>query len=160
MSIHPATARTVDLQASGLLWLINACVLHPRGYALAADPNHPIEIVLLGDGQEIVTFADSMHETIDGRFAEVNKLLAPRDVNLTDPETVVIPLPPDLPPTLSGTQPRFRPEIVKNAVYSPGETVDEGEPCPLCGKVSDGTHEPGVSPSCNPNTTDENEENE
>lgn len=45
----------VDLRADGLLWLINRCVFHPRGYALGMDKDTG-DFVLLGDGSEPFTF--------------------------------------------------------------------------------------------------------
>lgn len=41
----------VDLRADGLLWLINATTFHPRGFALAVDPDTGA-FTLLGDGLE------------------------------------------------------------------------------------------------------------
>lgn len=44
-----------DLRDSGLLWLINRSVLHPRGFALAltvADDGEATGWSLLGDGSE------------------------------------------------------------------------------------------------------------
>lgn len=46
-----------NLWESGLLWLINASLLHPRGYALAAvfddnDPNTVTSLIVVGDGSE------------------------------------------------------------------------------------------------------------
>jgi hypothetical protein len=57
-----ATARPLDeLRSSGLLWLINATVFHPRGLALALITNDAGMIVgwrLLGDGREPWQFND------------------------------------------------------------------------------------------------------
>lgn len=41
----------VDLHDDGLLWLVNRCVFHPRGFALGHKPGTD-EFVLLGDGSE------------------------------------------------------------------------------------------------------------
>jgi hypothetical protein len=41
----------VDLIEDGLLWLINASVFHPRGFALAIAPSTG-ELTLMGDGTE------------------------------------------------------------------------------------------------------------
>jgi hypothetical protein len=43
-----------DLRASGLLWLINRALLHPRGYALAlhVEGGEAVGWSLLGDGSE------------------------------------------------------------------------------------------------------------
>lgn len=48
-------SKPVDLQADGLLWLINRQVFHPRGYALGYDPE-TLAFVLVGDGSEPYTF--------------------------------------------------------------------------------------------------------
>jgi hypothetical protein len=50
-----------DLKTSGLLWLINAAVLHPRGYALAlvylnGAEGDPVGWQLLGDGSQAWVF--------------------------------------------------------------------------------------------------------
>lgn len=48
-----------ELRSTGLLWLINASVLHPRGYAMALhydDDMHCIGWSLLGDGSEPWSF--------------------------------------------------------------------------------------------------------
>jgi YD repeat-containing protein len=61
-----------DLRASGLLWLINASVFHPRGYALAfryTDDGRLAGWHLLGDGTEPWVFEDG--PDIDERFAAV-----------------------------------------------------------------------------------------
>lgn len=50
-----------ELRDSGLLWLINATVFHPRGYALAVHRNDAGDTTgwsLLGDGAESWTFRD------------------------------------------------------------------------------------------------------
>jgi len=49
-----------DLRSSGLLWLINATVFHPRGYALALhfdDEGNAVGWSLMGDGSEVWQFA-------------------------------------------------------------------------------------------------------
>ncbi len=43
--------KPVDLHGSGLLWLINRQVFHPRGYALAVDPDSKA-CYLMGDGSK------------------------------------------------------------------------------------------------------------
>lgn len=48
-----------ELSDSGLLWLINAVVFHPRGYALALDASPSGDVTgwaLLGDGSEPWSF--------------------------------------------------------------------------------------------------------
>ena len=43
--------QSIDIQKTGLLWLINRVVFHPRGFALGYD-SETREFTLLGDGQE------------------------------------------------------------------------------------------------------------
>lgn len=67
----------VDLQESGLLWLINRVVFHPRGFALGMVKSEPdrdlLGWVLLGDGRMPWTFDD------EGDYlARVNRLFAAR----------------------------------------------------------------------------------
>lgn len=67
-----------DLRPSGLLWLINTSLLHPRGFAIAVVLNDADEAVgwrLLGDGREPWQFAEN---TVDGHFADAQATLAPR----------------------------------------------------------------------------------
>ena len=48
-----------DLRPTGLLWLINTTVFHPRGYALAVhfdDEGNAVGWSLMGDGTERWTF--------------------------------------------------------------------------------------------------------
>jgi hypothetical protein len=50
-----------DLRTSGLLWLINRVVFHPRGFALGlvvAEDGQPVGWDLLGDGSEPWRFED------------------------------------------------------------------------------------------------------
>lgn len=63
-----------ELQTTGLLWLINRVVFHPRGYALAVvkDENKVLGFELLGTGEEIFVFDEN---TDDEKFAMVKKLL-------------------------------------------------------------------------------------
>ncbi len=74
----PPTARPFEeLTESGLLWLINASVLHPRGVALALvfdDAGHATGWRLLGDGGEPWSFPDGpeIHE----RFRAANATIA------------------------------------------------------------------------------------
>jgi hypothetical protein len=48
-----------ELRDSGLLWLINRVVFHPRGYALALEmrDGQAVGWKLLGDGSEVWGFA-------------------------------------------------------------------------------------------------------
>jgi hypothetical protein len=65
-----------ELSASGLLWLINASVFHPRGYALALHRNTMTNEIegwsLVGDGSEPWSFSDeglpAGYPTIDELF--------------------------------------------------------------------------------------------
>lgn len=56
--------RIVNLVDSGLLWLINKVVFHPRGYMLGAanpdDPGGPF--LLMGDGSQPVVFGKDIDE--------------------------------------------------------------------------------------------------
>lgn len=70
----------IDLKSTGLLWLLNASVLHPRGFALglARDPESG-EIVgwkLLGDGSEPWVFEGAADGSCDQNFADVEALFA------------------------------------------------------------------------------------
>jgi hypothetical protein len=62
-----------ELQNTGLLWLINRIVFHPRGYALAFNMmgNKINGWSLLGDGSEVWTFKE---EDDDECFAKVKAL--------------------------------------------------------------------------------------
>ncbi len=59
--IGPQAKPWADLRSSGLLWLINAAVFHPRGFALAVieEGGQPTGWRLLGDGREPWSFASS-----------------------------------------------------------------------------------------------------
>jgi hypothetical protein len=66
-----------DLRSSGLLWLINRVVFHPRGWALgmAFDcDDEPIGWKLLGDGSEPWRFEIDEHEE-DALFEAVKQTL-------------------------------------------------------------------------------------
>lgn len=52
----------VDLREDGLLWLINRTTFHPRGFALALEPDGSFS--LLGDGGEPWRFADGMEDDL------------------------------------------------------------------------------------------------
>lgn len=69
-----------DLRESGLLWLINRVVLHPRGYALAIhyegdadDLGAALGWSLMGDGTEVWGYHSSVPE--DEVFAKIKALL-------------------------------------------------------------------------------------
>jgi hypothetical protein len=63
----------VELAPSGLLWLINAAVFHPRGYALAlvvdTTTGETAGWTLLGDGSEPWSYADSCNDRFDAAEA-------------------------------------------------------------------------------------------
>ncbi|HET8643236.1 MAG TPA: hypothetical protein VFM37_14965 [Pseudonocardiaceae bacterium] len=65
-----------ELSESGLLWLINAVVFHPRGFALALAMNTATGEVtgwdLVGDGTEPWSYADP----VDDRFTAAEATLA------------------------------------------------------------------------------------
>lgn len=67
-----------ELRDSGLLWLMNRVVFHPRGWALAFHYDSNDVLVgwsLLGDGAEVWSMGiDGEDET----FAKVQALLAPK----------------------------------------------------------------------------------
>jgi hypothetical protein len=70
-----------ELRDAGLLWLINATVLHPRGFALALHyprlgAAEPDGWVLEGDGTEAWVFPDASAQE---PFAAVQALLRPRE---------------------------------------------------------------------------------
>lgn len=63
-----------DLRSSGLLWLINAALLHPRGFAMAIvlqDDGTASGWQLLGDGSEPWQFGDD----VDEPFRQVEETL-------------------------------------------------------------------------------------
>lgn len=65
----------IDLRDSGLLWLINRVVFHPRGFALAllVRNGEAVGWELLGDGEEVWTMGDGINE--EALFAKVQNLL-------------------------------------------------------------------------------------
>ncbi len=66
-----------ELRETGLLWLINRVVLHPRGFALALhfdDDGNATGWSLVGDGSEPWAFP---HELEDELFQKVSELLKP-----------------------------------------------------------------------------------
>lgn len=62
----------VDLRRDGLLWLINRCVFHPRGYALGYDEENG-SFWLLGDGHEPWQFLQGAEDT--ARMARIKELM-------------------------------------------------------------------------------------
>ena len=85
-----------ELRDSGLLWLINRVVFHPRGWALSlvyrkrevselASGGEVLGWKLVGDGTEVWTMVDPSpelieqgHKTEDELFALVQALLSPK----------------------------------------------------------------------------------
>lgn len=78
----------VELRETGLLWLLNRVVFHPRGFALALhftdDLSECVGWSLLGDGTEPWSMGDAPpdqrpdgYKTEDELFALVQRLLAP-----------------------------------------------------------------------------------
>lgn len=66
----------LDLRASGLLWLINATVFHPRGFALAIDTETGA-FSLLGNGCE-PWFFNLPAEEMDAIYDAANETLRRR----------------------------------------------------------------------------------
>jgi len=66
-----------EFRDSGLLWLVNKTVFHPRGFALCLFVDQETGEVsgwdLIGDGEESWTFSDTMDE--DEHFRNVKRLL-------------------------------------------------------------------------------------
>lgn len=62
----------VDLRESGLLWLINSTVFHPRGFALGVDPGDG-QFVLVGDGSAPHHF-DTTDADVVALFRQVEAL--------------------------------------------------------------------------------------
>ena len=69
-----------ELRESGMLWLINATVFHPRGYALALhldDDGKATGWSLTGDGTEPWSRADFPgRPTLDDLFAAAERTFA------------------------------------------------------------------------------------
>jgi hypothetical protein len=69
-----------DLRESGLLWLINRVVFHPRGFALGMayrDDGEFIGWALQGDGSEPWRFdgdEDDLFRRVEETFAEATRL--------------------------------------------------------------------------------------
>lgn len=64
------TVRKVDLINSGLLWLFNKEVFHPRGYMLGVAGS---DLVIVGDGTQPVKFPDTTDE--QHNFDAIRKLM-------------------------------------------------------------------------------------
>jgi hypothetical protein len=73
----PTVRPLAELRTTGLLWLINRTVLHPRGYALGFDldaDGNAVGWVLLGDGTESWNYDESVDE--NELFRNVEALFA------------------------------------------------------------------------------------
>lgn len=80
-STPPSSVRPwIELKSTGLLWLLNASVLHPRGFALGLVRNPESgEILgwkLLGDGSEPWKFEGVSDGACDQNFADIEALFA------------------------------------------------------------------------------------
>jgi hypothetical protein len=67
------------LQESGLLWLINRVVFHPRGFSLALHFNENGNCLgwwLMGDGSELWTFGDGSEIDENELFRRVENFLS------------------------------------------------------------------------------------
>lgn len=80
----------VQLQDDGLLWAVNASLLHPLGFALAIDPDTQ-ELSLQGDGTERWGFGCDKQTTefLDGRFRAFHALLDRARAHNTNSQSVV-----------------------------------------------------------------------
>jgi len=65
----PAEEHEVDLVDSGLLWLINRQVFHPRGFALSYDPETGA-FYLNGNGVDVWSYAEDVDENAKLRCSE------------------------------------------------------------------------------------------
>lgn len=85
--------RLNDLRDTGLLWLINATVFHPRGFAIGVNGDH---WTIVGDGTDVFTFTD---ERATARFADAERFLNSRRPAEPEEEDAMIPEPGDGLPT-------------------------------------------------------------
>lgn len=69
MSNEPASI--VELHDDGVLWMLNTCVFHPRGFALQYNPETK-DLSLIGDGDEVWVFTES---TAEAAFEKFNALI-------------------------------------------------------------------------------------
>lgn len=83
-NLNPPAATAIlpfeQLRDTGLLWLINTTVFHPRGYALSIDldpdTGQARGFQLLGDGKERWGWAeDVMAAELDAKFQTVRRLM-------------------------------------------------------------------------------------
>jgi len=67
-----------ELRDTGLLWLINTTVFHPRGYALSItldDDGVATGWGLLGDGTERWAYSETLEADLDALFVLTKELL-------------------------------------------------------------------------------------
>lgn len=68
-----------ELTSSGLLWLINTTVFHPRGYAMQLHLDAHGDATgwsLIGDGKEPFMFAQGEDRQIDDAFRRATETLS------------------------------------------------------------------------------------
>lgn len=84
-----------EFRTSGLLWLVNRSVFHPRGFALAFHYDDDGDFTgwsLLGDGSQPFAF-DHDFETKGGMMLKANETLRPHGERLPrDPQAVDRPV--------------------------------------------------------------------
>lgn len=91
MTDQPASAEfeIADLSTTGLLWLINRVVFHPRGFALALVAEADGTVTrwqILGDGRSIWWFDPKSEDGAEGLFAAAVHFLAMGDSSAINPE--------------------------------------------------------------------------
>lgn len=70
-----------ELRDTGMLWMINTAVLHPRGFAMSLvfdDDGRCTGWDILGDGTDRWTYADEMGGRLDECFVAFEAMLAER----------------------------------------------------------------------------------
>lgn len=75
IELHHPFAHLID---SGLLWLINRTVFHPRGYAVSIhldSEGNAVGWSLMGDGDEPWSFAPEMQEREHELFRKIRELM-------------------------------------------------------------------------------------
>lgn len=70
----PEDAQIVDIRADGILWMINRVIFHPRGFTLGYDEDNRI-FILQGNGKEVWTYADILHEIEQNLFDKFEEML-------------------------------------------------------------------------------------
>lgn len=113
----PASAEfeIADLSTTGLLWLINRVVFHPRGFALSLvveEDGTASRWQLLGDGREIWWFDPKSEDGAEGHFAAALHFLSMGDATATNPEDGM-PLHLPMPLTAAGQGPANHDDAVK-----------------------------------------------